>query len=74
MLPPDSWLVRGLLTLEEKSFDRTTGNVPVGSEKGSKVISKESQGHEDADHGAAGLKDGMDRHEEQLLSNVVSYS
>ena len=73
MNPPDSWQVRGISSLEEQLLNRTTGGIPVGGEEGSEVISEESQGHQAADHGAAGLQDGMDHHVKQLLSFMVSY-
>ena len=56
-----------------KLFDRTTGTVPVGGEEGNEVVGKECQGHEAADHGAAELEDGVDRHGKQLLSIIVSW-
>ena len=56
-----------------KLRDGTTGRTAVGREEGKEVVSKESQGHEAADHGAAELEDGVDRHGKQLLSFTVSH-
>ena len=55
----------GDFPLEEKLFDRTTGAIPIGREEGNKVVSNESQGHKTADHGTAGMEDGMDHHRER---------
>ena len=62
----------GAYVIGRKLFDRTTGTVPVGGEEGNEVVGEECQGYEAADHGAAELEDGVDRHVEQLLSWMVS--